>query len=194
MKNFIYIVFSISFAFSELDLRLATKISKWYELDSEEVSISWTHYKTFPIVQAKTVIEKPLDNISAIIGDLSSYPEVFKRIKKAKKLDDNIVHIIIDMPFPFDRRDYVVKFNIEKSKNKWMLVYSSVVHPDAPLSRYTRLPNAAGMWELKKLGSNKTEVTYMWNGELLGNFPDIGLNKAWSIWGKEIFDWLNEAL
>ena len=47
---------------------------------------------------------------------------------------------------------------------------------------------------LLKLGSNKTEVTYIWNGELLGNFPDIGLNKAWSIWGKEIFDWLNEAL
>ena len=112
MKNFIYIVFSISFAFSELDLRLATKISKWYELDSDEVSISWTNYKTFPIVQAKTVIEKPLDNISDIIGDLGSYPKVFKRIKEAKKLDDNIVHIIINMPFPFEGRDYVVKFNI----------------------------------------------------------------------------------
>tara|TARA_Y100001970_G_C14111839_1_gene791318 strand:- start:447 stop:1031 length:585 start_codon:yes stop_codon:yes gene_type:complete len=194
MKNLIFIVLSISFAFSELDLRLATGISKWYDLNSEEVSISWTNYKTFPIVQAKTVIDHPINNIADIIGDLSSYPKVFKRIKEAKELDDNIVHIIIDMPFPFDGRDYVVKFNIKKSKNKWMLIYSSVVHPNAAPDRYTRLPNAAGVWELKKLGSNKTEVTYIWNGELLGNFPDIGLNKAWSIWGKEIFNWLNEAL
>ena len=194
MKNLIFILLSISFAYSELDLRLAKNFSKWNDLNSGDISISWTKYKTFPIVRAKTVIDHPINNIAYIIGDLDSYPSVFKRIKEAKKLDNNIVHIIIDMPFPFDGRDYVVKFNIEESKNKWILNYSSVVHPDAPLSRYTRLPNAAGMWELKKLGSNKTEVTYMWNGELLGNFPDIGLNKAWSIWGKEIFDWLNEAL
>ena len=194
MKNLIFILLSISFAYSELDLRLAKNFSKWNDLNSGDISISWTKYKAFPIVRAKTVIDHPINNIAYIIGDLDSYPSVFKRIKEAKKLDNNIVHIIIDMPFPFDGRDYVVKFNIEESKNKWILNYSSVVHPDAPPNNHTRLPNAAGIWKLKKLGPNKTEATYIWNGELLGNFPDIGLNKAWARWGKEIFDWLNEAL
>ena len=58
------------------------------------------------------------------------------------------------MPFPFNGRDYVVKYDIERSKNKWMLTYASVIHPSAPIRKHTRLPNAAGMWELKKIGSN----------------------------------------
>ena len=95
---------SISFAYSELDLRLAKNFSKWNDLNSGDISISWTKYKAFPIVRAKTVIDHPINNIAYIIGDLGSYPSVFKRIKEAKKLDNNIVHIIIDMPFPFDGR------------------------------------------------------------------------------------------
>ena len=194
MHNIIIFILSISIGFSELDLRLTRGISKWHDLSSKKVNISWTNYKNFPIVRAKTVIDHPINLISDIIGDLNSYPNIFKRIKEAKKLDDNIVHIIIDMPFPFNGRDYVVKYDIERSKNKWMLTYASVVHPSAPIRKHTRLPNAAGIWELKKIGSNKTEATHIWNGELLGNFPEMGLDRAWLIWGEEIFDWLNQAL
>jgi len=44
------------------------------------------------------------------------------------------------------------------------------------------------------LGVNKTKITYAWNGELLGNFPDFGLEKAWITQGTEVLNWLNEAL
>ena len=57
------------------------------------------------------------------------------------------------MPFPFNGRDYVVKYDIERSKNKWILTY--VVHPSAPVRKHTRLPNATGIWELKKIDQTK---------------------------------------
>ena len=195
MKNSIIILLSISLSFAKLDLCLANNLTDWNSLNNDNILISYTNFKAFPIVRAKTVIEHPISNIAKIIGNLESYPTVFKRIKEAKKLDDDIVQIIIDMPFPFDGRDYVVKFSIEESENKWQLIYSSVIHPNGkPIDKHIRLPNAAGIWKLKKIDSNKTEATYIWNGELLGNFPDIALDKAWIRWGKEIFDWLNDAL
>jgi hypothetical protein len=57
-----------------------------------------------------------------------------------------------------------------------------------------RLNNAAGLWVLNSLSPTKTMVTYAWNGELLGNFPDFGLSKAWVTQGTEVLDWLDEAL
>ena len=57
-----------------------------------------------------------------------------------------------------------------------------------------RLDNAAGIWILKGLPNNKTMVTYAWHGELLGNFPDFGLNKAWITQGTEVLTWLDKAL
>jgi len=37
-------------------------------------------------------------------------------------------------------------------------------------------------------------VIYAWNGELLGNFPEFGLSKAWITQGTEVLNWLDEAL
>jgi len=31
-------------------------------------------------------------------------------------------------------------------------------------------------------------------GELLGNFPEFGLSKAWITQGTEVLNWLDEAL
>ena len=50
------------------------------------------------------------------------------------------------------------------------------------------------VWILDYSSSDKTMVTYAWNGELLGNFPDFGLKKAWITQGTEVLTWLNEAL
>ena len=99
------------------------------------------------------------------------------------------------MPFPFDDRDYIVKYTIENSENHWVFSFTSVKHPNGPLdSNNVRLHNAAGIWILTVLESNKTKVVYAWNGELLGRFPDFGLSRAWVTQGTEVLNWLNKSL
>jgi hypothetical protein len=34
----------------------------------------------------------------------------------------------------------------------------------------------------------------MWNGELLGDFPDWALTRAWIEQGNEVMTWIEEAL
>jgi hypothetical protein len=70
-----------------------------------------------------------------------------------------------------------------------------VDHPKGTLySDHVRLPNAAGIWILTALEPNKTKVIYAWNGELLGNFPNFGLTRAWVTQGTEVLNWLDEEL
>jgi hypothetical protein len=44
------------------------------------------------------------------------------------------------------------------------------------------------------LDDKNTEVTYTWNGELLGDFPNWALTRAWETQGEEVLTWLKDAL
>ena len=59
---------------------------------------------------------------------------------------------------------------------------------------YVRLVNAAGQWRLKSINNKLTKVTYIWNGEMLGNFPSWGLKRAWLKQGNEVLGNLKETL
>ena len=58
---------------------------------------------------------------------------------------------------------------------------------------YVRLINAAGQWRLKSINNKLTKVTYIWNGEMLGNFPSWGLKRAWLKQGNEVLGNLKET-
>ncbi|MCS5645029.1 MAG: START domain-containing protein, partial [Candidatus Marinimicrobia bacterium] len=141
------------------------------------------------------ILNHGMGSIADAIQDLDNYPNIFERVTKTRRLDQDIVQIILNMPFPFDGRDYIVKYKIENSDDNWVFSFSSVKHPDGPVvPDHVRLPNAAGIWVLERLSSNQTRVIYAWNGELLGNFPEFGLSKAWITQGTEVLNWLDEAL
>ena len=136
-----------------------------------------------------------MKNISNIIENIENYPNVFKRITTAKILDDDIAYLMLDMPFPFSGRDYIIQFIKDKSETDWVFSFKAVTHVDAPPNkRSVRLINAAGAWLIRPISNNETAVTYTWNGELLGDFPSWALPKAWKTQGNEIIEWLGEAL
>jgi len=186
------IILSISFG---LDLKSINQLNDWVILQEKPVKVDWLSFKGYPISRAEKLIEHNLNKIAEIIEDIDQYPTVFKRVTKTKRLDSNIVHVMLDMPFPFSGRDYVIKYSSEKDENIWKFSFYAVDHPKGTLKPgVVRLNNAAGIWILKGLPNNKTMVTYAWHGELLGNFPDFGLNKAWITQGTEVLTWLDKAL
>ena len=193
-KLFVVLALALNQLFS-LDLHGIETMTGWENLQSDAVSISWCTYDNFPITKAETVLNHSIDRISKAIQDLDHYPDIFDRVTKTNRLETDVVQIVLDMPFPFDGRDYIVKYNIENLDDHWVFVFTAVDHPKGILdSDHVRLPNAAGIWILTALEPNKTKVIYAWNGELLGNFPDFGLTRAWVTQGNEVLNWLNETL
>ena len=178
-----------------LDLKDINQLNNWIILQEKPVKVDWLSYERFPIGRAEKLIEHDLDKVAETIQDIDQYPIIFKRVTETKRLDSNIVHVMLDMPFPFAGRDYVIKYFVKEEENAWTFSFHSVDHPNGILKPgVVRLGNAAGIWVLQSLSNNQTMVTYAWNGELLGNFPDFGLNKAWITQGTEVLTWLDEAL
>ena len=54
--------------------------------------------------------------------------------------------------------------------------------------------NAKGEWRLSPVNNKLTQVSYIWNGELLGNFPSWSLTKAWMRHGNEVLGNLRDKL
>ena len=194
MKLFSLLIFIHSFSVG-LDLRDINSLKNWNLLHDGSITIEWCQYKSFPISKAETIFKHDIQSIAKVIKDLDSYPNIFKRVTKTQRLGKSLVHIILDMPFPFDGRDYIVQYDILEKTNSWVFSFSTPKNIKTPIVKgHVRLVNAAGVWILNKTSKNRTKVTYAWNGELLGNFPDFGLEKAWITQGTEVLNWLDQAL
>jgi len=170
-------------------------LENWETLYDEKTWVGWKHSGGIDWCRSKAILEAPITNICNIIESKENYPNIFKRIETTQIITDEIVYISLDMPFPFAGRDYVVKYIQEQVDDKFIYRFHAVIHPDAPLnSKYVRLIHSAGEWRLTPLDSTKTEITYTWNGELLGDFPDWALKRAWKQQGLEVITWLKEAI
>lgn len=178
-----------------LDLSGLNSNQEWKTLQNNDVSIKTTQYLGFPICRAETILPLSLITISAIIENVENYPNVFLRVTKTRVLEDDVVHIMLDMPFPFSGRDYIIKYIKHKFSSAWTFRFSAVEHVQAPPEKgHVRLIHAAGEWKLTAINDHETNVSYTWNGELLGDFPNWALDRAWKTQGNEMMEWLNDEL
>ena len=194
-KQFIFIL-TLSFALSVQRINLPPEnFDKWNNLQSNHTWIGWTEYGGYPICKAVRTLPFNIDNISIAIEDKRNYPNIFKRITQVRLYEEDVLHIYLDMPFPISSRDYIVKYEYIEKNNQKNYKFFSVDHPKTiEFKGAIKLPNAGGEWILNPLNSNSTQVTYIWNGELLGDFPNWALTNAWKTQGTEVLDWLNSAL
>ena len=169
-------------------------VENWNVLQDKKIWIGWAEEGDIPWCKAQTTFPFIMDKIAEILENKTNYPNVFKRIEATTILEPEIVHIMLDMPFPIASRDYIVKYTTHLTGNDLLYQFRAVNHEKAtPMKSYIRLVNAAGEWRLSPVNNNETKVTYTWNGELLGDFPDWALPRAWKTQGNEVLNWLLEA-
>ena len=195
MKSLIvYLIFLVNLLFS-LDSIPPYSHQDWEILQESSIRISWTNYGQFQWCRASSIIYGSIEDVQLVIENKMNYPNVFKRIEKTTVFSDETVHIILDMPFPFYGRDYIVSYKLLMEENDLVYRFTTVNNSGIPVDQdYIRLVNAAGEWRLHSIDANKTEVTYIWNGELLGDFPNWALPRAWKTQGQEVLTWLKEAI
>ncbi len=196
-KNLLYLFTIFAFSQSNGNVLSLSEIddSNWNIIKQDKTWVGWTNFDGKQICQSKKTYSFPLDEIATIIEDKSAYANVFKRISKVQIFQGDIIHITLDMPFPFSNRDYVVKY-VESQENQHVIYsFFAVTKPQVKIEEdVIRLINAEGEWRLIPISLDSTEVSYTWNGELLGKFPDWALTNAWETQGVEVLNWLEEAL
>mgnify|MGYP003922484213 CR=1 FL=1 len=193
MSKFFFTLLIISFSFA-IQIPLQVE-DNWESLQSDRVIIEWQYYDGFPFCIASKNISATMKEITNLLEDKENYYKVFDRIEFSKLITPEIVHIKLDMPFPFSGRDYIVIYSKNEIDDNFYYRFEATSQIQIPLDRdYVRLKNAAGGWILKPIDENRTQLTYIWNGELLGDFPDWALSRAWVEQGNEVITWIENAL
>ena len=170
-------------------------LENWEILHDEKIWVGWKHSEGIDWCRSESILEAPISDIRKIVEDKRNYPQIIKSIESTQIISDEIVYIVVDMPFPFASRDYVVKYIKEQVGDDFIYSYYAVIHPDAPSNNnYVRLMRSSGEWRLRSVDSTHTAFTYTWNGELLGNFPDWALPRAWKEQGIEVITGFQKAV
>ena len=203
MKNNLTI---LSFFIILINLSLFSKIiehppqgnqENWKILQNDDSGIWIGYLESTDITWARTSSKLPynIERVSSMIEDKGNYYKIFDRVTSSKIIKHDVVHIRVDMPYFISDRDYVVRYNVERTNSEISYKFESA--KDIYIPEYgssVRLPDAAGEWHLKKINDSSTEVVYTWNGFLGGSFPSYALTKAWTTQGKEMIIWLEESL
>ncbi len=169
---------------------------KWIKIQKDFIDIDYIWKDGLPWCKSKINLNYSVEEILNVIKNVGAYHLIFDSVVKSKEYNNNIVHITLDLPGIFSDRDYVVKFNLLEDKQNKTIIYEfkSISDFIEINHNYVRLLNAGGQWRLKSLADNLTEVTYIWNGDMSGNFPSWGLKRAWIKQGNEVLSNLKEAV
>ena len=193
MNKFIFTLFIVSLSFAiEIPLNVYTN---WESLQTRAVVIEWQEYDGFPFCKATKIVSATMEELTQLLENNANYYKIFDRIEYSKLLTPEIVHIKLDMPFPLSGRDYIIKYTKNNIKNDFIYSFTATTKIEISIDDdYVRLVNASGGWILHPIDAQTTELTYMWNGELLGDFPDWALTRAWVEQGNEVMTWIEDAL
>ena len=190
----LYICFLFSLALS-IDISFIDNDEDWQQLQNKEIKIYHKIINDQPYCKASKIFSFNSYEIKSVLDDKKNYPKNFKRIMFCDSINKDVVHIGVKLPFPFNPRDYVVKYKYIKKYNRAYYVYSSIQETTFKnTSSFIRLPNASGIWLMEPINKKQAKLTYMWQGELLGNFPSWVLHRAWKAQGNELLTELEKAL
>ena len=194
MRLTLYLFFLFSLILS-IDISYIDNDKSWLQLQNKDIKIYHRKINNQPYCKASKIFNFKSTQIKSILDDKKNYPKNFKRIMFCDSIYKDIVHIGVKLPFPFNPRDYVVEYKYFEKDGKEYYIYSSVQKSTAKnTSRFIRLPNASGIWLMEPINKYQTKLTYLWQGELLGNFPNWVLQKVWEEQGNELLSQLELAL
>ena len=84
--------------------------NKWEVLQDNNIWIGYSDYNDFPWVKSKTIIDYNINKIANILKNQSNYKNIFDRVIISEVLNE-VVYIVLDMPFPLAHRDYSIRYN-----------------------------------------------------------------------------------
>ncbi len=146
----------------------------WTPIQATPVSITCAQVAGEPYCRSTGVIGVPVAQASSTFERLDEFVSKMGSISLVKRLDPDVLHVVMDYPFPLDDRDYVARFaHRVEPDGTHVFAWVPVVHKDAPpADGVVRLTALDGEWRFAPEGEN-TRVTYVWQADPGGNLPDV---------------------
>jgi hypothetical protein len=148
--------------------------AKWAPLQSSPVRIDCADVPGRPYCRSTAVIGVPLAVATRTFEELDRHQDKMGAITLVERLEADVLHVVMDYPFPLSDRDYVARFT-RRAESDGTVVYAwtPIEHAAAPpLEGVVRLTWLDGEWRFAAEGSH-TRLTYVWESDPGGNLPDV---------------------
>ncbi len=155
-------------------LALPPATSDWAQILASPVRIACTTWESRPYCRSTGLISTTVGTASSTFAELDRHVARMGAITQVVRLEPDILHVVMDYPFPLDDRDYVARFT-HRTEPDGAEVYAwvPVEHTRAPPAEgVVRLGWLDGEWRFAAEGAH-TRVTYVWEADPGGNLPDV---------------------
>ena len=167
-------ILSLLLATAEAYAELPGATATWTPLAESPVAIDCTAWKGKPYCRSTGVITAPVSQAASVFAGLDQHVAKMGAISRIQRLEADVLHVVMEYPFPLTDRDYVARFSRRQEGSAEVFSWVPVVHAGAPVSTDTiRLTWLDGEWRFAPEGTN-TRVTYTWQADPGGNLPDVG--------------------
>ncbi len=168
---FTFLLFSINcFAQSEWQFAQDTDgIEIYTKVNNETQLLSF---------KATVIINAPFNNVVASLHNAEEHTQWFHdreltKILENKNNQDYIVYSVTSAPWPVQNRDAVISYNFSNNDdNTHTRIEVNHVDNYYPIKEeFVRVPYIKGYWDITKLDSNSTKLTFKSSASPGGNIP-----------------------
>jgi len=155
-------------------LALPPASATWTPLSASPVRIDCTTAQGVPYCRSTGVVNAAQPAVVETFAQLDRHVASMHKISRIDRLEPDVLHVVMDYPFPLTDRDYVARFGRRtESDGTVVFPWSPVTHAKAPDDGSTvRLATMDGEWRFQAEGAG-TRVTYVWQSDPGGNLPDV---------------------
>lgn len=159
--------------------------ASWETLTRSPVPVECTEVQGEPWCRSRGIVHAPIDQVAGSLANMADHADLFQSVVSIEVLEENLLHVVLDYPLPFDDRDYVARYSHESRGEAQFFRWKPATHPGAPETDDTvRLAHFQGEWHLEPRGDH-TWVQYTWHAKISGSFPSFALPTAWKRAGTE---------
>lgn len=145
-----------------------------------------------PWCRSTGTVALPIDLVAATLEDMPTHQHLFDNIERIDVLAPDTMHIVLDYPRLFSDRDYVATYTRSVVGTTRIYSWRPAATQPPPDPGVVRLPKMAGEWRLTPAGAS-TKVTYLWQAEIAGDFPEMMLSLARKTAGQQALKDLRKA-
>ena len=150
----------------------------WELMELATVRVECTTAGGEPWCRSVGIIEAKPEDVAASLENMAQQADIFEAVSEIRTLSPDTYHVTLDFPGMLSDRDYVAKFTKVTEGADRVYRWVPVTHPEAPeVAGVVRLSKMSGEWRLTPSGAH-TQVTYLWQAELMGSFPEWALPVA----------------
>jgi len=133
------------------------------------------------ILRSRTDLAVPRADVATVLEDIAGFARWIPTLEGWRVIaEDDVIAAYgrHELPWPFDARDYVVRYQVRDTPERFTVEARSTTHPRFPIRKdAVRVQGMWSRWELTTVGA-KTRVTYTYDGALTG-IPTFLLRRTW---------------